>query len=238
MRYIERPMGPGRCFLAAALLLCFLLADGSAELSTPSQSGDEMLADAASGVGSPRVGEWKQDMVLRGSDGWLRPTYYEILSLIRSISWRHGLDPAFVQAVIKVESDFDPYALSPKGARGLMQLLPSTAKLYGLRNYYDPAGNIDAGVRHLKMLFKKYNDDLDLVLAAYNAGPSAVDSYGGVPPYDETRGFVKKVKAIYRRLSSRASIVSRAGALSGSSALRQSLRADGTIVIRAVPDSR
>jgi len=159
------------------------------------------------------------------------PSYSEILSLATSIAGQHGLDPALIKAVIKIESDFDPYAISSKGARGLMQLLPSTARLYDLKNYYDPAGNIDAGVRHLKKLLTKYDFKLDLALAAYNAGSRAVDSYSGVPPYEETVRFVAKVKRAYRRFGGR--LRGTGATFSGRSGLSRNIRADGIIVIRS-----
>lgn len=237
MHYFEGPRNFGPCLLAAALLLSFWAADATAGFTAIPQS-DGVIRVVRSSSPSSYVSPRQPIATSEASDGKTGRTPPEILSLIRSISWRHGLDPAFVQALIKIESNFDPDAISPKGARGLMQLLPSTARLYGLRNYYDPAGNIDAGVRHLKRLFKRYNDEVDLVLAAYNAGPSAVDFYGGIPPYKETRRFIRKVKDTYRRLSSSASILSSRGAFSGSGGLRRSVRADGTIVIRAAPGGR
>lgn len=123
--------------------------------------------------------------------------------LIRKTAKQHRVDRALVKAVIHAESAFNPYATSNKGARGLMQLLPSTAAMYGVSDLYDPAQNIKAGVKHLKYLLKKYRNNSRLAVAAYNAGETAVKRYRGIPPYKETRIYVSKVlryKRRYRRL--------------------------------------
>jgi soluble lytic murein transglycosylase-like protein len=108
---------------------------------------------------------------------------------------QHDLSPDFVRAVIQAESAFNPYARSPKGAMGLMQLMPQTATLYRVLDAYNPAENIRAGVAYLKSLMTRYNNDVSLALAAYNAGPTAVEKYGRkIPPYRETRNYVAKIK--------------------------------------------
>src|SRR4029079_17632648 len=115
--------------------------------------------------------------------------------LIVRHSEAHSLSPDFVRAVIQAESAFNPYARSPKGAMGLMQLMPATAVEYRVTNAYDPAQNIRAGVAYLKSLMTRFNDDVSLPLAAYNAGPGAVEKYGRtVPPYKETRNYVARIK--------------------------------------------
>jgi soluble lytic murein transglycosylase-like protein len=106
----------------------------------------------------------------------------------------HSLSPDFVRAVIQAESAFNPWARSPKGAMGLMQLMPQTAAEYRVLNAYDPGENIRAGVAYLRSLLDRYNNDESLALAAYNAGPNAVDRYGAVPPYKETRNYVARIK--------------------------------------------
>lgn len=110
----------------------------------------------------------------------------------------HGLDPNLVDLVIRMESGYNPRALSSRGARGVMQLMPETATLYGVRNVYDPFQNIRGGVRYLSDLLQRFNSDLRLALAAYNAGPQAVEKHGGVPPFDETRAYVRNILAAYQ----------------------------------------
>jgi len=114
--------------------------------------------------------------------------------LISTHAARHSLNPDFVRAVIQAESAFNPSARSPVGAMGLMQLMPGTAALYNVTNAYDPAENIRAGVAYLKSLMTRFNDNVSLALAAYNAGPGAVEKYGNtVPPYKETRNYVARI---------------------------------------------
>jgi len=122
----------------------------------------------------------------------------DLARLAEDASRRHGLDPALVLAVVAVESGFRPEAVSPKGAQGLMQLMPRTAAALGVQDPLDPEQNLDAGVRHLESLLKLYDGDLKRALAAYNAGQGAVERHGGVPPYRETRAYVRRVLERYR----------------------------------------
>jgi soluble lytic murein transglycosylase-like protein len=119
--------------------------------------------------------------------------------LVREAAERHRMDPALVRAVIETESNWNPKAFSHKGAGGLMQLIPTTAQRYGAYDVFDPQQNIDAGVKYLRTLLERYNGNLDLALAAYNAGEGAVDRAHGVPSFRETRNYVQKVQNAYFR---------------------------------------
>jgi soluble lytic murein transglycosylase-like protein len=121
------------------------------------------------------------------------PAGSDLHQLAADAARRHGLDPDLVLAVVSVESAFRPSAVSPKGAQGLMQLMPGTARELGVADPMDPASNLDGGARYLRALIARYDGDLTRALAAYNAGPGAVDRHRGVPPYSETRAYVKKV---------------------------------------------
>ena len=121
--------------------------------------------------------------------------------VIRRVAAEQRVDFALVKAVMHVESSFNPYARSHKGALGLMQVLPETAKRHGVNDIYSPTQNIEAGVKHLKYLTKKFNNEANLVLAAYNAGENAVIQYNGIPPYQETLSYVHKVLSLQRHYS-------------------------------------
>jgi len=123
-----------------------------------------------------------------------RPPWDEMIQRTAS---QHQVDPDLVRAIVRVESNYNPYAVSPKGAKGLMQLIPATAKRFGVLNIFDPRANLDGGVRYLKYLMTLFRGDLKLSVAAYNAGENAIQGYNGVPPYRETQDYVRKVSALY-----------------------------------------
>ena len=124
-------------------------------------------------------------------------TQQEIDAAIDQAASRHNVDPSLVRAVIKVESNFNPNAVSRTGAMGLMQLMPQTARQLNVVNPFDPQQNVDAGVRHLKRLMESYGGDVKLTLAAYNAGAGAVARSAGVPHFRETRNYVKRITQLY-----------------------------------------
>jgi soluble lytic murein transglycosylase-like protein len=118
---------------------------------------------------------------------------------INAVSSRHHLDPDLINSVIHAESGFNPRAVSPKGARGLMQLMPQTASRLGVVNSFDPGDNLEGGTRYLRELLERYNFDLIKALAAYNAGPQRVEQYHGVPPYYETQAYVARIIRDFNR---------------------------------------
>jgi soluble lytic murein transglycosylase-like protein len=155
--------------------------------------------------------------------------------LIREIASRHAVPAKLVEAVIRVESGFDPRAVSHRGAQGLMQLMPATAAQLGVRDVFDARQNIDGGVRHLRRLLERYGD-FRLALAAYNAGENAVEVHGGVPPFNETRAYVDQVLRFYgtsapRPPAPRATPV----AVPGGRSLVRYVAPDGTIVYTNLP---
>jgi hypothetical protein len=154
-------------------------------------------------------------------------------SEISEISGRYGVDPQLVHAVIEAESAFNPWAVSRKGAQGLMQLMPRTASALGVRDSFNPRDNIEGGVRHLRYLMDRYPGDVSLALAAYNAGEGAVNQYGGIPPYPETQEYVQK---ILQRGGTAAEIAL------PSSGPRQTIYrsedADGTVIFSNIPPAR
>jgi len=139
-----------------------------------------------------RVRLWKNKHFVRDLDAGK----YD--SFIVRMGRKYKIDPPLIKAVIKAESAWNPQAKSRAGAQGLMQLMPGTAKKLSVEDAFDPAQNIEAGTRYLRMMLDNFNGDLVLALAAYNAGPGAVKKYKGVPPYKETRDYIKRVLRYYR----------------------------------------
>jgi soluble lytic murein transglycosylase-like protein len=124
-------------------------------------------------------------------------TQVPVFTLIQRLAQQYSVDPHLVRAIIMVESNFDPHAVSRAGAQGLMQLMPDTAARYRVENPFDPQANIEGGIRYLRDLLRLFPSDLRHVLAAYNAGEGAVQQYGGIPPYPETQRYVERVLALY-----------------------------------------
>ena len=174
--------------LAQAQLYSWKDASGRLIISDTPKDSAATVYSAVAYVGSAYGVAAKPQKLSRGAA--------EYDTLIAEHAKQHALNPDFVRAVIQAESAFNPYARSPKGAMGLMQLMPSTAAEYRVLNAYNPAENIRAGVAYLKSLLTRFNDDVSLALAAYNAGPKAVEKYGNtVPPYKETRNYVSRIRA-------------------------------------------
>jgi len=150
---------------------------------------------------SSATGNWKSTALPAGKASTAAPTA-EISSLVEQTANRLQIDPQLVDAIIKVESQYDPMALSNKGAMGLMQLIPETAQRFGVANPFDPKDNIQGGVSYLKHLLEMFGGDLPRSLAAYNAGEGAVERSGGVPSYPETQDYVRRVTHIYQSSAS------------------------------------
>lgn len=174
--------------LAQAALYVYELPDGSRVVTDHALNGRHYrlirMGETARNIGKLAA---HQDPQLFRAD----PSTYD--RLIRRVANQYDVDFALVKAVMHVESGFNPYAKSDKGALGLMQLLPTTAQRYGIDDVYDPVSNVIAGVRHLKYLLTTFNHKQKLALAAYNAGENAVYRYRGIPPYPETQAYVRKV---------------------------------------------
>jgi len=155
--------------------------------------------------------------------------------IIQQASQEQGLDPSLVKAIIQVESGFNPGALSPKGAMGLMQLMPDTARLYGVKDPWDIAQNVRAGTAYLRDLIQYFNGDLKKALAAYNAGPKAVRDYGGVPPFPETQKYVRDVLSLYptRKVKLKTSSQGK----KSSRPIRRIRLPDGTVLYTNMPGS-
>lgn len=180
------------------LLLAALLPGAS--LPAPTRKVTTVRVDPRSGrlVRSTRIGPPAASPAeapgRREGEGSAQPvSVQEIRELARKVARKHEVEPRLVDSVIQVESAYNPKAVSPKGAQGLMQLIPATARRFGVTDVFRPAENIEGGVRYLKHLLERYDGNERLALAAYNAGEGAVDRYNGIPPYRETREYVERV---------------------------------------------
>jgi len=178
------------------LALCFSCAGLAA---APLEAGGEGSVRAVQSVRADRrTGRLVRVTEFRTPAGRRVPAAQAVRPLVEQTAKKHAVDPELVDAVIRAESGYDPAAVSPKGAAGLMQLMPATARQMGARNRFDLTENLEAGVKLLKQLRERYGDDR-LALAAYNAGEGAVRKYNGVPPYRETAEYVRKIEAAYKR---------------------------------------
>jgi Transglycosylase SLT domain len=157
-----------------------------------------MGADANGFIDVPNteIDHFEQDVSVEPAAG---ENPKKLPDLVSSAGRRYHLDPDLINSVIHAESDFNPRAISPKGAQGLMQLMPGTSSRLGVSNPFDPGANVDGGTRYLRELLVRYNFDLIKALAAYNAGPQRVERYAGVPPYPETRAYVAKIVRDFNR---------------------------------------
>ncbi|MDH4099425.1 MAG: lytic transglycosylase domain-containing protein [Nitrospirota bacterium] len=183
------------------------------------------------------------------STGGERISQGGIRSIVEKKAERYSLDPLLLMEVIRAESDFDPYAVSPKGARGLMQLMPGTAARLGVQDSFDPEQNIDGGTRYLRYLLDYFNGSVPLALAAYNAGESAVNRWQSIPPYKETQHYVKKImrnygektgsggETVYQRSWTGSRSGSQRLARYDSSRIRQVVAEDGSIVFTNSPEN-
>ena len=155
------------------------------------QALEENLADD--------IDEIKKEAINLKSKIDLKAQSANVEEIIEAISDKYDIDSDFIKAIIKQESGFNERATSKKGAMGLMQLMPSTAKRLGIKDAYNPWENIEGGTKYLKGLLDKYDNNKELALAAYNAGSGAVKKYGGIPPYRETQNYVKSIMAMYNK---------------------------------------
>lgn len=195
------------CFLTAALVICAPFASRADIYQYTDESGVLHFTNV-SGGGKNRKRVSKEAAKQQSaspaaasapSASPVTSTNYpsDYVDIINSACERHGVDASLVHAVVKVESDFNPYAVSRKGARGLMQLMPQTALDWNVKNSFDPTDNIDGGVKYLKYLIDRYEGNLSLALAAYNSGETSVKKWGTIPPFKETQQYVKRILNIY-----------------------------------------
>ena len=186
------------CCLSVFLLSLFVSDNVKAEIYTyEDDNGTVHFSNVPTDPQYTMIIPPKEEPKLTGRNVKQSYNHSEFNKLITDKSYQYGLDPALVKAVIAVESDFNPRAVSEKGAMGLMQLMPLTAKDLGVSNSFDPAANVDGGTRYLRYLLDYFNWDIELALAAYHAGKSRVERHFGIPPIPATHAYVKKVKSTY-----------------------------------------
>jgi hypothetical protein len=173
--------------------------------SAVKKTGTDLAAEPAETSRAEVIGTVAQElsvMAPAAKTGTVSTGDAKLDELIAAAATRYRLDPRLIVAVMRQESSFNPRAVSPKGARGLMQLMPATAARFGVKDIHDPAQNIDGGARYLRFLLDNFNGNLELALAGYNAGENAVARYGNrIPPYRETMDYVQRISAHYNRLT-------------------------------------
>src|SRR5271166_897390 len=192
----------------------YLGADSNGYVDVPSAEIDGFEKD----LSAPSVGKTR----LKAQD---------MKEVIAAVSSRHHLDPDLINSVIHAESGFNPLAVSPKGAQGLMQLMPQTASRLGVANSFDPGDNLEGGTRYLRELLERYNFDLIKALAAYNAGPQRVEQYHGVPPYYETQAYVARIIRDFNRkklAEQKAAATAKAAASKSQTAAKSALASNPT----------
>lgn len=191
---------------ASAISACAQIDDRLLTTIQPSSSGTSKFAHVSSGhydsdihygIKQPAQATQYSSQYSQNIGGIGNNNTYD--ALIRESAARHGVNPALVKAIMHTESSFNPYAQSPVGAQGLMQLMPGTARDMGVVNVWDPADNIEGGVKYIAWLSKRFSNQ-DHIIAAYNAGHANVRRYGGIPPFKETRNYVRKVNSRYQNL--------------------------------------
>jgi soluble lytic murein transglycosylase-like protein len=172
------------------------------------QSADtESIIDQGEGASASAVEETKAEEVNALSSNVARKKDELFHPIIHEAAYRNEVDPALVKAIIMVESSYNPKAISKKGAKGLMQLMPITAESLGVKDVFDPANNINAGVAYFRTLLNQFNGDERLALAAYNAGSKKVRQYKGVPPFEATQLYIEKVFAYYETYKTQPSLI-------------------------------
>ena len=177
----------------------YVTADGSSYVDVPTaeiehfEEAGDLASDSGLRASQGRASDLNSPLLARTARNGAPGPRIDLDEVVNAVSGRYRLDPDLVSSVIKAESGFNVRAVSPKGAQGLMQLMPDTASKLGVPDAFDPQANVEGGTRYLRELLERYNFDLVKALAAYNAGPLRVEQYGGVPPYYETRAYVARI---------------------------------------------